>query len=97
MVEADSDSEEYQQQVYVPFAQRKGLWDDVEPIEQYEGGQAPICAIQYNPQYAEVMGYFRAILKKKEISERAFDLTEEVISHSDGNYTAWLYRRKCIE
>ena len=43
------------------------------------------------------MGYFRAILKKKEISQRAFDLTEEVISNSDGNYQAWSYRRKCIE
>ena len=48
MVEADSDlgSEELG---FVPFAQRKGLWDDVEPIEQYEGGQAPLCAIQYHP------------------------------------------------
>ena len=43
------------------------------------------------------MGYFRAILEKQEVSQRAFKLTEEVINHSDGNYTAWFYRRKCIE
>jgi len=43
------------------------------------------------------MGYFRAILKKEEMSERAFKLTREVIEHAPGNYTAWVFRRKCIE
>mmetsp|Transcript_37179 Transcript_37179/g.45387 ORF Transcript_37179/g.45387 Transcript_37179/m.45387 type:complete len:118 (+) Transcript_37179:201-554(+) len=43
------------------------------------------------------MGYFRAILKKGEFSERAFLLTQEVIHHSEGNYNAWFFRRKLIE
>jgi len=43
------------------------------------------------------MGYFRAILKKDEISKRALNLTEEVIYHSEGNYQAWHYRRKLLE
>ena len=90
----DSDSEEYR---FVPFAERDGLWDDIEPIEQYEGGAAPIAPIPYRPEYKEVMGYFRAILKKSEVSERAFQLTMEVIHHSEGNYNAWFYRRKLIE
>lgn len=53
--------------------------------------------MQYQPKHAEIMSYFRAVLKAKEVSERAFRLTEEVINTSDGNYTAWFYRRKLIE
>ena len=43
------------------------------------------------------MGYFRAILKSEEVSDRAFTLTQEVIKHSAGNYSAWWYRRKMID
>jgi len=43
------------------------------------------------------MGYFRAILAKQEVSQRAFDLTTEVIDHSQGNYGAWAYRRKMLD
>jgi len=58
---------------------------------------APICGIQYKKDYEEVMSYFRAILRAQEVSERAFCLTQEVIKYAEGNYTAWFYRRKCIE
>jgi len=43
------------------------------------------------------MGYLRAILAKQEVSQRAFDLTTEVIDHSQGNYGAWAYRRKMLD
>jgi protein farnesyltransferase/geranylgeranyltransferase type-1 subunit alpha len=43
------------------------------------------------------MGFFRAILAKQEISDRAFQLTKEVIRFSQGNYAAWAYRRKLID
>ena len=81
---------------FVPFIDRDE-WDDIDPIEQYEGGIAPIAPIPYPEEYVEIMGYFRAILKKDEISQRAFNLTEEVIFHSMGNYTAWHYRRRCLD
>ena len=42
------------------------------------------------------MNYFRAIFTKQEISERAFDLTQETIFTSQGCYTAWSYRRKLL-
>ena len=44
----------------------------------------------------EVLSYFRAIYSKKEVSERAFELTEEVIGLSQGNYTAWTFRRELL-
>ena len=43
------------------------------------------------------MGVFRAVIAKEEVSERAFDLTTEVIALSQGNYTAWFYRRKMLD
>ena len=52
---------------FVSFEDRGG-WDDIEPIEQYEEGMAPIAPIPYPEEYVEIMGYFRAILKKDEIS-----------------------------
>ena len=93
--ELSSETEDFS--VFVPFAERNGLWDDVEPLEQYEGGPAPIAPIPYTPQYTEVMSYFRAILKKEEASERALKLTQEVIYFSEGHYTAWYYRRILLE
>ena len=72
-------------------------WKDTTPIDQYEGGPAPIAPIPYPKQYVEVLGYFRAVLAKDEISNRALELTGEVIGLSSGNYTAWHYRRKLID
>jgi protein farnesyltransferase/geranylgeranyltransferase type-1 subunit alpha len=42
------------------------------------------------------MGYFRALFKNMEISERALDLTRETIMLNQGNYAAWHYRRKLL-
>jgi hypothetical protein len=42
------------------------------------------------------MGYFRALFKNLEISERALDLTRETIMLNQGNYAAWHYRRKLL-
>jgi hypothetical protein len=43
------------------------------------------------------MGYFRALFQRNEISERAFNLTKEVVQHNAGNYSAWFYRRRLID
>lgn len=43
------------------------------------------------------MGYFRAIIMKDELSQRAYDLTAEVLSFNPGDYHAWQHRRRCID
>ena len=43
------------------------------------------------------MGYFRAIIKADELSQRAYDLTTKVIEENPGDYHAWQHRRKCID
>lgn len=43
------------------------------------------------------MGYFRAVVKSNEISERVFELTGFVVEYICGNYSAWFLRRICLE
>ena len=45
------------------------LFPDLTPLPQ-EDGPHPICAIQYSQAFSETMGYFRALLKAEEVSER---------------------------
>lgn len=73
------------------------VFSDLKPIEQYEGGPAPIAPIPYPKPYVEAMSYFRAVLEKEEVSERAFILTNKIIELSNGNYTAWYYKRKLLD
>lgn len=74
-------------------------FSDLTPEPQFPTpeGQAPIAAISYTPDFAKAMGYFRAVIKKEEVSERAYHLTTEVLGINPGNYTVWHWRRRCID
>jgi len=80
---------------WLPYSQREE-WRDLAPIPQNDGPN-PVVAIQYSPQFRETMDYFRAVLGKNEMSQRALDLTEDVIDLNAGNYTVWAYRRAVID
>ena len=64
-------------------------WADVVPIPQDEGGPNPLAAIAYTEEYSEAMSYLRAVMAKNEVSERALDLTEHIISMNPAHYTVW--------
>ena len=64
-------------------------WLDIVPIPQDEGGPNPLAAIAYTEEYSEAMSYLRAVMAKNEMSERALDLTEDVIGMNPAHYTVW--------
>ncbi|KAG9244077.1 farnesyltransferas-like protein [Calycina marina] len=70
-------------------------WDDVVPIPQ-DDGEGALAQIAYADEYAEAMGYLRAIVAAKEHSSRVLDLTVEIISMNPAHYTVWLYRASTI-
>ena len=70
-------------------------WEDVQPIAQAEAPE-PVAAIQYTEEFDEMMGLFRAAVKNGELSERVLELTEDLLTKNEGNYTVWQYRRECL-
>lgn len=55
-----------------------------------------MAAINYSDEYEEVSSYMRAIMAANEYSDRALELTEDLIDMNTAHYTAWLYRAKCL-
>ncbi|TVY33595.1 Protein farnesyltransferase/geranylgeranyltransferase type-1 subunit alpha, partial [Lachnellula occidentalis] len=70
-------------------------WDDVVPIPQ-DDGEGALAQIAYTDEYAEAMGYLRAIMAAKEHSPRVLTLTEHIISLNPAHYTVWLYRASTL-
>ncbi|KAA8575227.1 hypothetical protein EYC84_004419 [Monilinia fructicola] len=67
------------------------IWDDVVPIAQ-DDGEGALAQIAYTDEYAEAMGYLRAVMASKEYSPRVLELTEHIITLNAAHYTVWLYR-----
>ncbi|KAK2629990.1 hypothetical protein QTJ16_000810 [Diplocarpon rosae] len=70
-------------------------WDDVIPLTQ-DDGEGALAAIAYTDEYAEAMGYLRAVMAAKEHSPRVLELTEHIISLNAAHYTVWLYRASTL-
>ncbi|KAH8908451.1 prenyltransferase alpha subunit [Coniochaeta sp. PMI_546] len=70
-------------------------WDDVTPValEEPEGA---LAAIAYPDDYAEAVGYLRAVMLRKEYSPRCLRLTERIIQLNPAHYTVWLYRASIL-
>jgi protein farnesyltransferase/geranylgeranyltransferase type-1 subunit alpha len=70
-------------------------WKDVTPVPEQEFIPS-VVKIATTPKFDETMGYYRAIVKANEMSERALSITHDVIKLNPANYTAWQYRIKCL-
>jgi protein farnesyltransferase/geranylgeranyltransferase type-1 subunit alpha len=57
------------------------IWADVTPLEQ-DDGSSPLVPIAYDDSYRLMMGYFRQLVANKELSQRALDLTTEILQEN---------------
>lgn len=71
-------------------------WRDVKPIPQ-TADSLQVAQILYDADFSKTMDYFRAMLRLDERSARALELTRRVIQGNAANYTAWHFRRLCLE
>jgi hypothetical protein len=79
---------------FILYSQRQE-WNDIKPLPQ-EDGPHPIVAIAYSERFRDTFDYFRAVLAKNELSERALQLTADCVSLNPSNYTIWYFRRLII-
>eukprot|EP00096_Caligus_rogercresseyi_P005870 TRINITY_DN2191_c0_g1_i1.p1 TRINITY_DN2191_c0_g1~~TRINITY_DN2191_c0_g1_i1.p1 ORF type:complete len:343 (-),score=79.69 TRINITY_DN2191_c0_g1_i1:70-1065(-) len=79
---------------WVPYSERSE-WKDIEPIHQSDDDN--VVRINYTDKFRDVYSYFWAILSKKEVSQRALDLTKDAAELNPSNYTVWHYRRIILE
>ncbi|KOS47089.1 hypothetical protein ACN38_g1961 [Penicillium nordicum] len=74
-------------------------WASVTPIDLDDGsssGAMPLATIAYPDKYLEATSYLRAVMAANEMSERALNLTKDVISMNPAHYTVWIYRAKIL-
>ena len=53
--------------------------------------------LSYPAHYSDVMDLFRAVVASNELSPRTLLLSEAVIDVNSANYSAWHFRRLCLE
>ncbi|EFX85035.1 hypothetical protein DAPPUDRAFT_209281 [Daphnia pulex] len=92
----DSSDEGSDQEPSYIFYRDRPEWSDVVPVELHEG-PFPVVAIAYSDRFKDIFNYFRAIVLKNEISERAFQLTSDALELNPANYTVWQYRRTVLK
>ncbi|ODQ67181.1 protein prenylyltransferase [Nadsonia fulvescens var. elongata DSM 6958] len=66
-------------------------------IIPHSDGPTPLAPILYSENYSKAMGILRALMANQELSERALDLTTEIIDQNPAHYTVWAYRVNIIQ
>lgn len=67
-------------------------YEDISPLPLDTGFKDELCQIMYTDEYRMVVGTARALMERREYSERAKELTGRVIDLAPAYYTAWNYR-----
>jgi len=80
----------------VPLGERHE-WSDVVPVPASDGGSGSPVPVATSAEFRDVMGYFRAVVRDGEVSERALGLTADVVGQNPASYTAWAWRLKCLD
>ena len=78
------------------FYKNNPEWSDIKPLSLPQQPGDPFL-VDYTESYVDMMGYFFAVLEKKEISKRALEITEKVIKILPAHYTAWWYKYYILE
>ncbi|CAD5221754.1 unnamed protein product [Bursaphelenchus okinawaensis] len=73
----------------------KPEWKDVTPIYNSIAEDA-VVRISHTPEFIDAFAYFRAVLHKNEMSERAFELTTTCSQLNPANYSVWQFRRNLL-
>ena len=73
-------------------------WTDVQPVDlRAADGPSPLVIIDYSERFKDTHAYFYAGYSRQEKSTRMLQLTEDVIAQNSANYTAWYWRRACLD
>ncbi|KAK2805427.1 CAAX geranylgeranyltransferase alpha subunit [Onygenales sp. PD_10] len=83
----------------IPLDDGSTHYDNPEHEQEGSGngnGTYPLATIAYSVEYEEATAYLRAVMAADEMSERALQLTEDVILLNPAHYTVWLYRAKIL-
>ncbi|EFR01647.1 CaaX farnesyltransferase alpha subunit [Nannizzia gypsea CBS 118893] len=71
--------------------------DDAVTTSNVASETLPLATIAYSEDYAEATAYLRAVMAANEMSDRALELTEDVIRSNPAHYTVWLYRAQILK
>jgi protein farnesyltransferase/geranylgeranyltransferase type-1 subunit alpha len=93
--DTDTEEEEGQGEASQHSSTLPSLFADLTPIPQQEGEPA-LLTIAYTAEYAQWMGWFRAVVAAREHSDRCFPLTAAILGENPSHYTVWAWRVECL-
>jgi len=91
---SDTTEDYSEESSWVPYCERPD-WSDVTPLDQDDG--LTVVKIAYSAKFNDIYGYFRAIYKSGEVSQRALLLTADALDLNAANYTVWHHRRHLLK